>query len=504
MNNINYKSDFDFLMRLYSCTTAADGSHERVYIGWPTWDWVAKFWTSTKANNVVASCVGGVMTNCYRDGDAIHIYCDNPRIGRGQLHVEFHALLPDKCYPDNTKDTYMSQALEVELVDGNPCCPSHAEVEVMLPFAVISAYDTARAAGFEGTAEEYYAGLAALPALSATVSDLAAAKAEVAAALRLHGVEAAAGDSLHDMAAKVAALRLAVPGEPGVVAHDWHGVPVPDLLNILRNNRRPDEYPYSWAVRTADTTVRLRGADAYLCSDGHFTTEQDTAHTFDDYAAGERWIVYYHRDRRYTVAPTAGYVTEICVLSGTPGYAVVDNTAEGCVAVGPLRSYTADLPPAGEATPLTVTSAGLTDIYLRRAPPRRRRRVPERRIGRRHPPRPRGVRRHGHSQLQPHTAALQPAVAAKICRARLAAESLCKYTDDRPGLPGAGGVSLRYVCRPCLPYVSALYGHTARAAHYDRPRLAIPRVRQCRQAVDYRGAGTHRACRGHNRHDDAV
>ena len=165
MNNINYKSDFDFLMRLYSCTTAADGSHERVYIGWPTWDWVAKFWTSTKANNVVASCVGGVMTNCYRDGDAIHIYCDNPRIGRGQLHVEFHALLPDKCYPDNTKDTYMSQALEVELVDGNPCCPSHAEVEVMLPFAVISAYDTARAAGFEGTAEEYYAGLAALPAL---------------------------------------------------------------------------------------------------------------------------------------------------------------------------------------------------------------------------------------------------------------------------------------------------------------------------------------------------
>ena len=360
MRKINYKSDFDFILRLKDCN--------RKDVSWPSFDWDARFWTSTRANAVSASCKGGQLSNCFNDNGLIHIVLDNHHLSKGKLEMEFHAELPNGIYPDGVEDVFAPQPLDIMLVDGQGDCFTEAEVEYILPFAVVTAYDTARAAGFDGTAEEYYAGLSALPALSASVSDLAAAKAEVAAALRLHGVEAADSDSLRSMAAKVAALRLAVPSQPGVVAHDWNGVPCPDLLNILRNNRRPDEYPYLWAVRTADATVRLAGADAYLCSDGHFTTEPGT-HTFGDYAAGERWIIYYHRDRSYTVAPTAGYVTEICVLNGTPGYEVIDTPAEGtvdgCVAVGPLRSYTTDLPPEGEDTPVHISSAGLTDVYLR-------------------------------------------------------------------------------------------------------------------------------------------
>lgn len=359
----NYKSDFDAILHLYRCRKDDSGEEVREEVDFPPYDWTARFYAGTdKANPYVASCIGGVCTNCFNDNGRIHVVFNGHRMGLGRVSVEFTAQIPDAIYPDGLRQEVRPQPLDVELVNGPGDCGCDIDLAVVLPYAVVTAYESAVQAGFAGTAEEYYAGLSLLPALSAATSDLAAAKAEVAAALRLHGVDAADTDSLHDMADKVARLPLAVPGEEGVVDHGWRGLGVPDLLNALRNNTRPADYPYMWAAATPQQEVPLAGADAYLCSDGFFITEQGVTHTFAD-PTRENWVIYYNRDRRYTVANTIGYVTGICVLSGTPSYSLADRT--GYTTVGPVHSYTDDLPGDGEVTDINLDAPGVTSIYLR-------------------------------------------------------------------------------------------------------------------------------------------
>lgn len=128
MRKINYKSDFDFIMRLKD-----RGGREA---GWPGYDWTAKFWASSKANTFVASRKGDALTNCFNDKGQIHIVCDNHRLGRGALQVEFHAELPDGLYPDGKRDTYEPQPLGIELVDGAGECATDIEAELTVPYAV--------------------------------------------------------------------------------------------------------------------------------------------------------------------------------------------------------------------------------------------------------------------------------------------------------------------------------------------------------------------------------
>ncbi len=331
MQKQNYRSEFDAILRLRDCR----GNE----VGWPDFDWRARFYTGTsKVNAYTASCVGGVCENCYNDGDRIHVVFDNHRLSPGVLNVEFCADLPNSVYSDGSQRLVKPQPLGIELVTGAGACRcDEISLEVMLPFAVVSAYETAQKAGFAGTQDEYYAALSMLPALSASVSDLAAAKAEVAAALRMHGVDVADGASLHDMADAVAHLQLAVEGEPGIVSQEWRGVGI-DLLNALRNHTL-SYYPYSWAAATPESVVTLTGASAYLCSDGFFTTESGTEHHFAD-GGGLRWVIFYHPLPHYTVRNTLGVITEICVLSGTPNYELVDDATH--ITVGALRCYSTD------------------------------------------------------------------------------------------------------------------------------------------------------------------
>lgn len=73
MRKVNYKSDFDFIMRL------KDASGKDV--PWPDCDWDALFWTSSKAHSYTASCIGGKYVNCFREADgSIHFVFDNHRM----------------------------------------------------------------------------------------------------------------------------------------------------------------------------------------------------------------------------------------------------------------------------------------------------------------------------------------------------------------------------------------------------------------------------------------
>ncbi len=292
--------------------------------------------------------------------DYIRMFMHDHGLLAGELHAELHVRVPDPDYPGGRKLCYKS-LLGVELVD--ECCGGcvcDVNVEAVLPYAVFTAYDVAAAAGYTGTREDYYAGLGMLPALSVATSDFAAGKAEVADALRLHGVETADSDPLADMAAKIRALRLAADSEPGVISHGGCGVP--DLLNLLHNNRRLDDYPYSWAVRTADNHVMLSGADAYLCSDGYFTTEPGE-HTFANAdEVPESWVIFYHSSPNYTVTASAGILSEICVYNGAPDYNVT--ATPDSYLRGPLRSYSPDRRVGDGSVAMNINAPRATEIYL--------------------------------------------------------------------------------------------------------------------------------------------
>lgn len=137
MKRINYKSDFDFILHLYSCLVGNDGKEvegSRKELGWPDYDFKALFYTSVKSNGYTASCVGGVATNCYNDNGKIHVVVDGHHIGPGQLRVDFSAELPREIYPDGQQRKVFTQPLGIELVTGCGECPSAAEAEVLLPY----------------------------------------------------------------------------------------------------------------------------------------------------------------------------------------------------------------------------------------------------------------------------------------------------------------------------------------------------------------------------------
>ena len=122
--NRNYKSDFDFIMRVKDC--------QGQEIGFPTFDWTAKIWTNNIANAYNVSCVGGDMVNCFNDNGQIHVVCDNHRLGTGKVNVEFHAMLPNEIYKDGKQDIYNVQDVDIELIKGNACAVT-LEADVSIP-----------------------------------------------------------------------------------------------------------------------------------------------------------------------------------------------------------------------------------------------------------------------------------------------------------------------------------------------------------------------------------
>lgn len=129
MREINYRSDFDFVLRLRDC---ADPEKT---VPFPACDWNAVFWTSSKANCYTASYRDGVYTNCLRTEDGgIRFIFDNHRMGLGTLKWEPHFELPNVLYPDGLQDIFSRAGLDIELVDGPGDCPTTEEIEVIAPF----------------------------------------------------------------------------------------------------------------------------------------------------------------------------------------------------------------------------------------------------------------------------------------------------------------------------------------------------------------------------------
>ena len=129
MRKINYKSDFDAVLRLRDCKDPDK------FVPWPDCDFEVVFWTSGKARCHTASRTGGTYTNCFATGDGgIHFVFDNHRMGIGTLKWEPHFALPNGIYPDGIQDVYRKADLGITLVDGEGDCPTTADVEVLVPY----------------------------------------------------------------------------------------------------------------------------------------------------------------------------------------------------------------------------------------------------------------------------------------------------------------------------------------------------------------------------------
>lgn len=135
MRKVNYKSDFDFIMKLYSVLYDSTGKEaERIELPWPDYDWTATFWTSSKANAYTASCIGGVCVNCYNDNGKVHIVVNEHHMGLGTLKIEFKAELPRDIYPDNYQRNVIPAPLSIELVRGVGDLPNAMDAELLLPY----------------------------------------------------------------------------------------------------------------------------------------------------------------------------------------------------------------------------------------------------------------------------------------------------------------------------------------------------------------------------------
>lgn len=125
MAKINYKSDFDFILTLRD----AQGND----IGFPNFDWEARFWTFSLMHTMTASCRGGECINCFNDNNKIHIVVNAPALGCGRLQVEMVTHHENDIYPDGERTVYTPDALDIELVNGKGDTETTAKVEVVLP-----------------------------------------------------------------------------------------------------------------------------------------------------------------------------------------------------------------------------------------------------------------------------------------------------------------------------------------------------------------------------------
>lgn len=122
---INYKSDFDFILTLRD----AQGND----IGFPDFDWEARFWTFSPICAMTASCHDGECVNCYNDSGKIHVVINAPTLGCGKLRVELATHRENDIYPDGERTLYTPDVLDIELVSGKGNTEMTANAEVVVP-----------------------------------------------------------------------------------------------------------------------------------------------------------------------------------------------------------------------------------------------------------------------------------------------------------------------------------------------------------------------------------
>lgn len=142
MTKINYKSDFDFILTLRD----AQGND----IGFPDFNWEARFWTFSPMQSVTASCHDGECVNCFNDNGKIHIVFNAPTLGCGRLRVEVVTHRENGIYPDGERTLYTPDTLDIELVNGKGDTEMTANATMWLPHGKLPMIECSISSGHRG------------------------------------------------------------------------------------------------------------------------------------------------------------------------------------------------------------------------------------------------------------------------------------------------------------------------------------------------------------------
>lgn len=142
---INYKEDFELVVELLAGDKPYQLGDEDFSI-----DFIVM------ASNYTVGRTAGVCERCSVDGNKVRCFMDNHGLPPGELHAEVKVNTPDPNYADGSRLSVAIAEGVVLLVKDNTRFDG-AVVKANMSFALTDAYQLAKAHGYKGTIDEYYA-----------------------------------------------------------------------------------------------------------------------------------------------------------------------------------------------------------------------------------------------------------------------------------------------------------------------------------------------------------
>lgn len=142
---INYKEDFELVVELLAGDKPYKLGEEDFRI-----DFIVM------ASRYTVGRTGGVCERCSVDGNKIRCFLDGHGLPPGELRAEVKVNTPDPNYADGKRLNVAIAEGVVVLVKDNTRFDG-AVVKANIPVALVDAYQLAKAHGYKGTIDEYYA-----------------------------------------------------------------------------------------------------------------------------------------------------------------------------------------------------------------------------------------------------------------------------------------------------------------------------------------------------------
>lgn len=142
---INYKEDFELVVELLAGDKPYQLGDEDFRIDF-----------MVMASRYTVGRTGGVCERCAVDGNKIRCFMDGHGLPPGELRAEVKVNTPDPNYADGSRLSVAIAEGTVVLVKDNTRFDG-AVVKANIPVALVDAYQLAKAHGYKGTIDEYYA-----------------------------------------------------------------------------------------------------------------------------------------------------------------------------------------------------------------------------------------------------------------------------------------------------------------------------------------------------------
>lgn len=142
---INYKEDFELVVELLAGDKPYKLGDEDFSI-----DFIVM------ASRYTVGRTAGVCERCSVDGNKVRCFMDSHGLPPGELHAEVKVNTPDPNYADGNRLSVATAEGVVVLVKDNTRFDG-AVIKASMSFAVTDAYQLAKAHGYKGTIDEYYA-----------------------------------------------------------------------------------------------------------------------------------------------------------------------------------------------------------------------------------------------------------------------------------------------------------------------------------------------------------